>query len=191
LATGLDLVQWQLRIAAGEPLTIRQQDVKWSGSAIECRIYAEDPANNFLPSPGKITYLEQPSGPGIRLDSGVYQGWTVPLDYDPLLAKMAVWAPSRDAAIARMRRALSEYVVEGIRTNIAWFDEILADESFRAGDLSTAFLEKFHARGPADADLETEAVAALIASLQQSKPQPAAPTKSSAWLAAGRAEMMR
>ncbi len=96
-----------------------------------------------MPSPGKITHLEQPSGPGIRLDSGVYAGWTVPLDYDPMLAKIAAWAPSREAAIRRMRRALSEYVVEGIRTNLAWFDEILADESFRAGDLSTAFLENF------------------------------------------------
>ena len=192
LATGLDLVQWQLRIAAGERLTIRQEDVTWNGSAIECRIYAEDPASNYLPSPGKITYLDQPSGPGIRLDSGVYAGWTVPLDYDPMLAKIAAWAPSRDAAIQRMRRALSEYVVEGIRTNISWFDEILADESFRAGDLSTAFLEKFKARAVSDPDLETEAVAALIAALQILKPQPASNgSKASAWLAAGRAEMMR
>src|SRR5271155_2841871 len=106
LATGMDLVQWQLRIAAGEPLTIRQDDVKWTGSAIECRVYAEDPDNNFLPSPGKITFLEQPSGPGIRLDSGVYPGWTVPLDYDPMLAKLAVWAPTRALATERMRGAL-------------------------------------------------------------------------------------
>jgi len=192
LATGLDLVRWQLRIAAGEELTIRQQDVTWTGSAIECRIYAEDPANNFLPSPGKIAYLEQPSGPGIRLDSGVYPGWTVPLDYDPMLAKIAAWGSSREAAIQRMRRALAEYVVEGIRTNIAWFDEILADESFRAGDLSTAFLEKFQPRRAADPELEAEAVAALIAALQAPKPQPASNgAKTSAWLAAGRAEMMR
>ncbi len=98
LVTGIDLVDWQLRIAAGEQLTIRQQDVTWTGSAIECRIYAEDPDNKFMPSPGKITYLEQPSGPGIRLDSGVYGGWTVPLEYDPMLAKLAAWAPSREAA---------------------------------------------------------------------------------------------
>ncbi len=191
LATSLDLVHWQLRIAAGEPLTIRQEDVQWRGSAIECRIYAEDPANNYLPSPGKITYLEQPSGPGIRLDSGVYQGWTVPLDYDPMLAKMAVWAPSREAAIERMRRALGEYVVEGIRTNIAWFDGILADECFRAGELSTAFLDRFKPPAAEAADLETEAVAVLIASLKEAKTPAPAPAKSSAWLAIGRAEMMR
>ncbi len=114
----------------------------WTGSAIECRVYAEDPDNQFLPSPGKITHLEQPSGPGIRLDSGVYAGWTVPLDYDPMLAKLAVWASTREAAIDRLRRALSEYVVEGIRTNVACFDEILSDPKFRAGELSTAFLER-------------------------------------------------
>ena len=191
LATGLDLVHWQLRIAAGEPLTIHQEDVRWTGSAIECRVYAEDPANNYLPSPGKISHLEQPSGPGVRVDSGVYAGWTVPLEYDPMLAKMAVWAPSREAAIARMRRALGEYVVEGIRTNLAWFDQIFADESFRAGDFSTAFLDKFQPRGAEPADLETEAVAVLIASLRESEPQAPAPARSSAWLTAGRAEMMQ
>jgi acetyl-CoA carboxylase biotin carboxylase subunit len=192
LATGLDLVQWQLRIAAGEPLTIRQEDVRWTGSAIECRIYAEDPENNYLPSPGKITMLEQPSGPGIRLDSGVYEGWTVPLDYDPMLAKIAAWAPTRVGAAQRMRRALREYTVEGIRTNISWFDGILADEAFLAGDLSTAFLEKFHAAGSPAPDLDWEAVAAVIAALRIPKPQPVAATQtSSAWRDMGRQEMMR
>ena len=191
LATSLNLGHWQLRIASGQPLTSRQEDVQWTGSAIECRIYAEDPGNNYLPSPGKITYLEQPSGPGIRLDSGVYSGWTVPLDYDPMLAKIAVWAPSREAAIERMRRALGEYVVEGIRTNIAWFDGILADECFRAGEFSTAFLDRFKPPAAPAADLETEAVAVLVASLKQAKSPAPAPAKSSAWLAIGRAEMMR
>jgi acetyl-CoA carboxylase biotin carboxylase subunit len=192
LATGLDLVGWQLRIAAGEPLTIQQGDVRWSGSAIECRVYAEDPGNQFLPSPGKITYLEQPSGPGIRLDSGVYQGWTVPLDYDPMLAKVAAWAPSRDAAIDRMRRALSEYRIEGIRTNIAWFAEILADDAFRAGDFSTAFLDRFKPGSGTNRDVEAEAVAALVAALQVPKSQsPVNGTKRSAWAAAGREEMLR
>ena len=191
LATGIDLVNWQLRIAAGEQLTIRQQDVTWTGSAIECRVYAEDPDNNFMPSPGKITHLDQPSGPGIRLDSGVYAGWTVPLDYDPMLAKIAAWAPSREAAIRRMRRALSEYVVEGIRTNLAWFDEILADESFRAGDLSTAFLENFQRKPRSVPDVETEAVAALIAAMSVQKPPAVHIAPKSAWLSAGRQEMMR
>src|SRR5271155_954769 len=111
LATGIDLVHWQLRIAAGEPLTIHQNAVHWMGSAIECRVYAEDPDNQFTPSPGKITYLEQPFGPGIRVDSGVYPGWTVPLEYDPLLAKVSVWAQTRELATERMRRALREFVV--------------------------------------------------------------------------------
>src|SRR5579862_882656 len=192
LATGLDLVHWQLRIAAGEPLLIRQEDVSWRGWAIECRIYAEDPLNNFLPSPEKITYLDRPAGPGVRLDSGVYAGWTVPLEYDPILAKIAAWAPTREAAIRRMRRALSEYVVEGIRTNIAWFDQILADERFGAGDLSTAFLDRFEARREGDADPETEAVAALIAAQRVPKERAAeSSSKTSAWVSAGRGEMMR
>ena len=102
LVTGLDLVQLQLQIAAGRALPFTQEDVAWRGAAIECRIYAEDPNNDFLPSPGKITRLHDPSGPGIRLDSGVYEGWTVPMEYDPLLAKLAVWADTREDAIARM-----------------------------------------------------------------------------------------
>ena len=108
LVTGLDLVAWQLKIAAGEPLTIQQNDVRWTGSAIECRVYAEDPENNFLPFPGKITYLAEPSGPGIRLDEGVYRGWTVPIEYDPLLSKLIAWGNSREETIARLRRALDE-----------------------------------------------------------------------------------
>jgi acetyl-CoA carboxylase biotin carboxylase subunit len=194
LATGLDLVHWQLRIAAGEHLTLRQEEIEWRGSAIECRIYAEDPENNFLPSPGRITHLEQPSGPGIRRDSGVYQGWTVPLEYDPMLAKLAVWAPSRDAAIERMRRALREYVVEGIRTNIAWFDAVLDAPDFREGRLSTAFLDRFKIPERPPADTEEEAVAALIAALQIGKSNGARqerPAQKSAWRDAGRKDLMR
>ena len=146
LVTGLDLVEWQLRIAAGERLTIGQDQVKWSGWAIECRIYAEDPENQFMPSPGKITHLREPAGPGLRLDSGIYSGFTVPFDYDPLLAKLAAWGPSRERAIGRMDRALAEYSIAGIRTNTAFFREILADAEFRDGRLSTAFLDGFFAR---------------------------------------------
>ena len=193
LVTGLDLVQWQLRIAAGERLAIAQEDVRWSGSAIECRIYAEDPEQQFLPSPGKLTELVEPSGPGVRLDSGVYEGWNVPLDYDPLLAKLAVWAPSREDAIGRMQRTLSEYVIGGIRTNTAFFEEILADAEFKQGRLSTAFLDEFFARRkPKSSDTEAEAAAALIASLaaKKSVPQRAAGA-GSRWLAAGRDGVLR
>jgi len=193
LVTGLDLVQWQLRIAAGEPLTVRQEDVSWSGSAIECRIYAEDPDQQFMPSPGRITRLTEPAGPGVRLDSGVYEGWTVPLDYDPLLAKLAVWARSRDTAIERMRRALSEYAIAGIRTNRALFIEIMHDAGFRAGNLSTAFLDEFFARRElCEPDLEAEAVAALAAVLAQRKPNPASPAvPTSQWLQTGRDTLLR
>ena len=193
LVTGLDLVQWQLKIAAGEKLTIRQEDVRWTGSAIECRIYAEDPERQFLPSPGCITNLREPAGPGVRLDSGVYEGWNVPLDYDPLLAKLAAWGPSRDDAIARLRRALSEYVIGGIRTNRAFFAEILDDEAFRAGRLSTSFLDEFFPRRQSvEPDLEVEAVAALVAALAR-KPREAArrAARASEWLTSGRESLLR
>jgi acetyl-CoA carboxylase biotin carboxylase subunit len=193
LVTGLDLVQWQLRIASGEPLTVRQEDVRWSGSAIECRIYAEDPDQQFLPSPGLITRLREPAGPGVRLDSGVYQGWTVPLDYDPLLAKLAAWAPSREAAIARLRRALLEYEIGGIRTNRAFFGEIMDDPVFRAGALSTAFLEEFMARRkPLVSEGELEAVAALGAVLgRKTAIAQTSPASSSRWLETGRESLLR
>jgi acetyl-CoA carboxylase, biotin carboxylase subunit len=193
LVTGLDLVQWQLKIAAGERLTIRQEDIRWTGSAIECRIYAEDPEHQFLPSPGQITELTEPSGPGVRLDSGVYEGWNVPLDYDPLLAKLAVWGPSREAAITRLRRALSEYVIGGIRTNRAFFSEILDDEVFREGALSTAFLDEFAGRRrSSEPDLEAEAVAALIGALAQKKSNGLVPREqSSEWLKSGLESQLR
>ena len=183
LVTGLDLVSWQLKIAAGESLTIQQSDVSWIGSAIECRVYAEDPENNFLPFPGKITKLVEPSGPGIRLDSGVYEGWDVPFDYDPLLAKLAVWAPDRQAAIHRMKRALAEYRVGGIRTNLAFFTEILNDDAFQRGELSTAFLDGFFARRkPApEPDPEMDAVAAIVAALARQKPSAPAMHPTSKW----------
>ncbi len=192
LVTGLDLVQWQLKIAAGEKLTIRQEDVQWSGSAIECRIYAEDPDHQYLPSPGRITELTEPAGPGVRLDSGVYEGWNVPLDYDPLLAKLAAWGPSREAAMARLQRALSEYVIGGIRTNRAFFREILDDEVFRAGTLSTAFLDEFPGRRQsAKPDLEAEAIAALIGALAQKKPTAARRGNAAEWLKSGRESLFR
>ena len=149
LVTQLDLVHLQLDVASGAVLPHRQEDIRWSGAAIECRLYAEDPANNFFPSPGVIERLELPSGPGVRLDSGVYEGWTVPLDYDPLLAKLAVWAPDRPTAIARMERALSETVILGIRNNVHFFRQLIADPAFAAGELHTTFLNTFNYSDPA------------------------------------------
>src|SRR5712671_6296867 len=146
LITGLDLVHLQIRIANGEKLPLTQDDLLIRGHAIECRIYAEDPDNNYFPSPGKITLLASPSGPGIRLDSGMYEGWTVPLDYDPLLAKLIAYGTDREQAIMRLQRALSEYFVAGIKTNISLFERILQDPDFQAGKLDTGYLDHLLAR---------------------------------------------
>ena len=142
LVTGLDLVHLQIKIAAGEPLPFRQEDVTWRGHAMECRVYAEDPDNQFFPSPGKITLLIAPSGPGIRRDSGMYEGWTVPIDYDPLLAKLIGYGESREQAIARLQRALYEYFVGGIKTNLSLFRRILLDPDFRAAKIDTGYLDR-------------------------------------------------
>jgi acetyl-CoA carboxylase biotin carboxylase subunit len=143
MVTGIDLVREQLRIAAGEPLGYAQRDVSWRGWAIECRINAEDPFRGWIPSPGTITGLRPASGPWVRDDSGAYEGSTVPRWYDTLVAKLIVWAEDRPAAIERMLRALAEYTVVGVRTTIPALARIVAHADFRAGRLSTAFLERF------------------------------------------------
>jgi acetyl-CoA carboxylase biotin carboxylase subunit len=196
LVTGFDLVHWQLQIAAGKPLTIRQEDVRWRGSAIQCRLYAEDPWANFMPSPGRIDHLKEPSGPGVRLDSGVYQGYTVPMDYDPLLAKLVTWGEDRLTATARMLRALDEYTVTGIQTNLGFFREILRDPGFVEGRIHTGFIYEFLARrGRAAVDEDLAVVAALAAlARQEHRPQSvaaAAPIQPSHWQASGRARSLR
>ena len=196
LVTGLDLVRLQIEIAAGGILPFHQEEVTWRGSAIECRVYAEDPYNDFLPFPGKVTRLARPFGPGIRLDGGVYEGWTVPMEYDPLLAKLAVWAATRGEAASRMIRALGEYDVAGIRTNIGFFRQIVEDEEFRAGRLHTDFIREFFKRKTSSiAPRELREVAALAAALHAaarngSNPAPRS-TRSSAWLEAGRRELLQ
>jgi acetyl-CoA carboxylase biotin carboxylase subunit len=146
LTTGLDLVHLQIRIASGEKLPFTQSGVGIRGHAIECRIYAEDPDNNYFPSPGKITVLLSPSGPGIRRDSGMYEGWNVPMDYDPLLAKLIGYGTDRQQAIMRLQRALYEYFVAGIKTNISLFQRILRDADFQAGKLDTGYLDRLLAK---------------------------------------------
>jgi acetyl-CoA carboxylase biotin carboxylase subunit len=146
ITTGLDLVHLQIRIAAGEKLPFTQSDIKFRGHAIECRIYAEDPDNNYFPSPGKITLLLEPSGPGIRQDGGIYEGWTVPMDYDPLLAKLIGYGSDRRQAIMRLERALAEYFVAGIKTNISLFQRILGDADFQAGKIDTGYLDRLLAK---------------------------------------------
>src|SRR5246500_4694867 len=167
LITGLDLVHLQIRIAAGEKLPFTQRDVQIRGHAIECRIYAEDPDNNNSPSPGMITWLVEPSDQGIRLDSGIYPGWTVPMEYNPLLAKLISYGDSREQAIGRLRRALQEYSIGGIKTNLSLFRRILNDEDFRAGKLDTGYLDRLLARPQetVSADGKAAEVAAIAAGL--------------------------
>src|SRR5579872_371953 len=145
LVTGLDLVREMVRVAEGEKLPFTQEDLVARGSAIECRVYAEDPSNGFLPSPGVIESLTVPSGPGIRDDGGAYEGCTISSYYDPLISKLSVWAPTRERAVARMRRALSEYVVTGIRTNLAFHEKLFAHPEFAAGRYDTGFIDRHQA----------------------------------------------
>jgi len=139
--TGIDLVREMVRIAAGEPLGYGQSDIHRRGAAIECRIYAEDVARGFMPSPGRIEALRVPSGPFVRDDSGVYQGSAVSSHYDPMISKLSVWAPTRPMALARMKRALGEYVVTGIETNLRFHELLLEHPDFQAGRYHTGFVE--------------------------------------------------
>jgi len=174
--TGLDLVHLQLHVAAGEPLPFQQEDITLRGHAIECRIYAEDPDNNYFPSPGQITRLISPSGPGIRRDSGMYEGWTVPIEYDPLLAKLVGYGEDREQAINRLLRALYEYFVGGIKTNTSLFRRILKDPDFRAGNIDTGFLDRLLTKPSNETDPRRPIVAAIGAAIfASSEPQASLP----------------
>ncbi|HET7746488.1 MAG TPA: acetyl-CoA carboxylase biotin carboxylase subunit [Vicinamibacteria bacterium] len=174
MVTGVDLVVLQLRIAQGEPLPFRQEDLRQSGHAIECRVYAEDPERGFLPSPGRIVALRAPGGPGVRDDSGVYAGFEVPSYYDPLLSKLVAHGRDRAEAIARMRRAVEEYRVVGVKTTLPLFARVLREAGFVAGEIDTAYLDRLppaEADGP---DLRLSAVIAAIAAYRE-RQAPAAP----------------
>ncbi len=192
LVTGLDLVHLQIRIAEGQPLPFAQSDVVLRGHAIECRVYAEDPDNGFMPSPGRITRLLQPGGPGIREDCGIYEGWVVPMDYDPMLSKLVAYAPTRDLAIARLRRALDEYVIGGIRSNLGFFRRILRDPDFCAARIDTGYLDRLlrEALPPpsSNASDAAAAVAAAVFEATQSAAGTPAAQPVSAWKAAARRE---
>jgi acetyl-CoA carboxylase biotin carboxylase subunit len=176
LVTSVDLVHMQLEAAFGAELQHKQEDITWRGSAIQCRLYAEDPANQFFPSPGRIDRLRMPSGPGIRLDNGVYEGWTVPMDYDPLLAKLCVWAEDRPRAIARMARALGETEILGIANNVAFFRQLLRDPDFQTGNLHTGFLKTFAYKPDTTlSDAELDAAIAILAAAE-APPDAARPT---------------
>ncbi|MDE3179014.1 MAG: acetyl-CoA carboxylase biotin carboxylase subunit [Acidobacteriota bacterium] len=190
--TGIDLVKAQVRIAAGDPLPWTQEEIGRRGHALECRIYAEDPANNFFPSPGLIRRLRVPMGPGVRDDSGVYEGWTVPIEYDPLLSKLVAWGSDREEALARMRRALDEYEVTGIKTNIGFFRRLLGHPDFVRGCFDTGFLDRLLAEGfatdedAAPEDLRAAALAAAMASFRNESRAPRREHGMSRWKAAGR-----
>lgn len=142
LITGIDIVKEQFRIASGERLRLKQDDIVMNGAAIECRISAEDPENNFAPSTGKIAELVEPGGIGVRVDSGVHEGFEVPIYYDPLIAKLLVWAPTRKNAISRMKRALAEYDIRGIKTSIPFHILVMGHPRFMEGDYDTTFIDK-------------------------------------------------
>jgi acetyl-CoA carboxylase, biotin carboxylase subunit len=165
LVTGLDLVQWQIRIAAGEPLPFAQADIELRGHAMECRITSEDPANGFLPSTGRITELTVPAGPGIRWDGGVLEGGEVSRFYDPLIGKLIVHATDRPAAIARMRRALQELRIAGLETSAPFHAMVLAEPDFCSGDFDIHYLEKHQAVLSAQLSDEVIVAAAIAAAL--------------------------
>lgn len=142
LVTGVDLIKEQIRIAAGEPLTFKQEDIQVRGWAIECRINAENTEKNFMPSPGTIEYYHVPGGPGIRVDSAVYQGYTIPPYYDSMVGKLIVWGGDREEAIQRMKRALEEFVIEGIHTTIPFHLKVLDNAFFRRGEVYTNFIQR-------------------------------------------------
>ncbi|MGE0825461.1 MAG: acetyl-CoA carboxylase biotin carboxylase subunit [Candidatus Binatia bacterium] len=194
LVTGVDLVKTQLEIAAGKPLPFRQQDIKQRGWAIECRIYAEDPTRDFFPSPGKIEILRTPGGNGVRDDSGVYEGWEVPIYYDPMISKLCSYGHTRDEAIQRMLRALQEYTVEGIITNIPFHRWALQHPRFIVGDLDTGFIPQEFSGLPTEEDtLQQEAIlmAAALAAYHRDQataailPQGPARERLSAWKSSG------
>ena len=185
--------------ACGETLPFTQAEVKFRGHAIECRIYAEDPDNNYFPSPGKITKLAEPSGTGIRLDSGIYEGWNVPLEYDPLLAKLIGYGESREQAIGRVQRALGEYFIAGVKTNLSLFRRILKDADFLAGSTHTGLLDRMpeQASSPQMVDESIVAIAAGIFSATSAAQTPpdtnndgAFTSQSSAWKKIARTEAL-
>jgi acetyl-CoA carboxylase biotin carboxylase subunit len=199
MVTGLDLVQWQIRIARGERLTVDPEALLVPrGHAIECRVYAEDPDNGFLPSPGRIVRLRVPQGPGVRDDSGATEGLEVPIFYDPLVSKLITWGDDRAHAIARMRRALAEYEVVGIRTTIPFFEWVLDDPDFLAARFDTTFIDrKLAERRGAPFQIATadeEDLAALAAALHMVLRTPASaerPSPPSRWRDQARVEGLR
>jgi acetyl-CoA carboxylase biotin carboxylase subunit len=196
LITGIDIVKEQFMIAAGEELSLRQDEIKMNGAAIECRISAEDPENNFVPSTGKIIELIEPGGIGVRVDSGIYEGFDIPIYYDPLIAKLLAWAPTRPTAIKRMTRALSEYTIRGVETSIPFHLLVMGHPKFLEGDYDTTFIDKVLGKIKYEkSNYEVAAISAVLAKLfKKERARVLTPQESrrvSPWKLAGRQEMMR
>ncbi|MGB9721407.1 MAG: acetyl-CoA carboxylase biotin carboxylase subunit [bacterium] len=197
LTTGIDIVKEQFKIAAGEKLSLRQEDIKINGSAIECRISAEDPENNFAPSTGRIIELIEPGGPGVRVESGIYEGFEIPIYYDPLIAKLLVWAPTRREAIERMKRALKEYTIRGIKTSIPFHLLVMENPQFVAGDYDTTFIDRILGKIEyRKENRQVAAIAAVVAKFLQEQKAAVSIAKSasagiSPWKLAGRQSMLR
>ena len=191
LVTGVDLVKEQIRIASGEKLSLK--DISQRGHSIECRVYAEDPENNFLPSPGRILFLEEPRGPGIRVDSGIYSGWEVSPYYDPILSKIIVWASTREEAIKRMQNALSSYVILGIKTTIPFLKALIESEEFIKGNTHTHFIQE-NMKGwrgePEEESIRLALVASAIDAMEKrEKPLKVKKETYNPWLSLGRWEL--
>ncbi len=197
LVTGIDLVCEQIRVAAGERLSFKQSDIEMRGHALECRVYAEDPENNFLPSPGKITKWREPTGAFVRNDSGVTLNSEVTIYYDPMISKLATWGRTRDEAVQRMRRALDEYQIGGIKTTLQFFREVMRDDEFLKARLDTGFIERFNERRAASTSESSNEqiardIAAIVAALADNDARNVSPNQtqtsnaSSAWKLSGR-----
>lgn len=186
LVTGIDLVAEQIRIAAGSQLGCRQEEIRSRGAAIECRVYAEDPYNHFFPSPGTLTNYVEPSGPGIRTDSGVGSGSTIPVEYDPLISKVIAYGENRQQAILRMQRALGEYKIGGVRTTLPFFQVLLSHPAFIEGNLHTHFIDENQLiKGLEEESEKSDTVPLIAAALnhfyETQKPKPEAYRKRSLW----------
>ncbi len=194
MTTGLDLVRQQIEIAAGNPLPCDQKDIRQLGHAIECRIYAEDPAAQFFPSPGPVLLYREPQGPGIRVDGGIYEGFPIPVEYDPILSKLVVWAENREAAIDRMIRALEHYPILGIRTTAPFLRDVIQSEAFRAGETDTGFLSAhFHQWAPDSQGAECAGIAHVVHSLTRPRTVQGSPESkgiASPWETLGRWELV-
>ncbi|UCG30521.1 MAG: acetyl-CoA carboxylase biotin carboxylase subunit [candidate division WOR-3 bacterium] len=196
LITGIDIVKEQFKIAAGEVLSLTQDNISMTGAAVECRISAEDPENNFAPSTGKITELIEPGGIGVRVDSGIYEGFDVPIYYDPLVAKLLVWAPTRKEALVRMTRALGEYMIRGIKTSIPFHRLVMDHPKFIEGDYDTTFIDKVlkkieYKKQHHDVAAISSVIARILSEKHVRLPKAREGRKTNPWKLSGRKEMMR